>query len=1203
MLIKLGELSHIRAADIQSADNVLSDSKIVNAEIEEHFQKVAGELKQIAPKAKDFLYFTSIFMHAAEAALIDEKGALRKDASGKEVTAHWEQNGESIKWMCSDKNIKPYKNKNGDIFPEKELLAAYKNWVGKPLCVDHQSSSVDMVRGVIVDTYYDRVNKRVVGLCALDKVNYPELARKVATHCTTSVSMGVGVGKAICTDCGKVARVEADFCNHMKFKTSYGEINVGLNPIELSIVTTGADPQAKIRHIYAAANSIAKYITAKEAQMADLSESAHKTVDVDHADRAQKLADEISDATGKLEDLKSQLTEVEKEMQQFSKEEAEEVESEEESDKDMETTASGRDGLALVLNELVVKVGTLTEKLNNFISNEETTMSVKKAYFQGGGGVNEPAPHQVKYPKEDSDKIRDGEDKQMLQDGAMGGQDGLFPGDEAKKKELQRLASLEARRMVREAALENARRALSKKEAYHQNGGPAGNPGEPTPGKPKYPKEDSDKIRDKADKQMQGASPFPGVGDVEGLYGDDLKKKQLLSRAKLSAKFLKAANVDGSDNLGESRWQVFANNKLVFTASVNELTGHRAEAMYDTVATEKFAHNLINKIKSDGLEKAASLFKGAQAAPAPAAPQDPSLGMPDMSMPMPSAAPAAPMGGVGPDAGMSGMPDAGEMNEGDAGNPKETLGKLVKELDNLNADMQRALDALNGEPAGEVEDFKQLGDELPAQTASLLSFQTKLANALKPALRQSMVELSKSATELRVAAGLFNSKGRFVKEASGASAEVLEMVNDAISDARLVVAEAYTNMKSFVKFARGKQMLSKRADAEVRLIKQAQAKEADKSKAIRKDVSDFGAEVKKALKDPGPTSTPDGATNSSKPVGKDHTLEQGGGPGAAAKVKVLDSKQVAEQGKNVKMTPVPKSQQVPAAKADDGCEEDESCADDCDMSHDHVTEDSQDASVEVAPDGSMKVEDVAVTGEDLKKMTAADRANYRAKVAAKAQQMSKMLSDAHPKGGTTLDLDTKPSADYGKVETLEETHKAMVDFATTNPKVKKAAQEIQRYVTAGQIDPAKDFPSLVAAGLDKDAVAYWKKYFSEVKDGGSEFASELVKETAKQKVAEEKVALRAKVSRAHDLASRMAASGHCAADTGAISAQVSEILDWDDVTFNKVSSVVDSKGLSKKASFPVVGTTVETTVDENANKTADLKSLFDAAFRGITHKR
>ena len=195
--IKIGESLAITSSDIQSTESVLSNPEIVM-----RFEKIANELKTIAPKANDFLYFTAIMMHAAEASLLDDSGTLKKDASGKDVTAHWDRSNDSWKWVCSDSNVMPYKNANCDIFPEEELVKAHKQWIGRPLCLDHKSDSVDHIRGVIIDTYYDMPKKRVIALCALDKKNYPDLARKVTSRYATSVSMGTAVGRAICTDCG-----------------------------------------------------------------------------------------------------------------------------------------------------------------------------------------------------------------------------------------------------------------------------------------------------------------------------------------------------------------------------------------------------------------------------------------------------------------------------------------------------------------------------------------------------------------------------------------------------------------------------------------------------------------------------------------------------------------------------------------------------------------------------------------------------------------------------------------------------------------------------------------------------------------------------------------------------------------------------------------------------------------------------------------
>src|ERR1700748_1596666 len=122
MFFKLGENSKI---NIQSTDVVLAD---LDTSILDEFKKTAAELKKIAPKAKDFLYFTAIMITSAEAALYDENGNIKKNADGEDISAKWEINEKtgSWKWVCSDKTLMPYKNNNGDIFPEAELKKAYK---------------------------------------------------------------------------------------------------------------------------------------------------------------------------------------------------------------------------------------------------------------------------------------------------------------------------------------------------------------------------------------------------------------------------------------------------------------------------------------------------------------------------------------------------------------------------------------------------------------------------------------------------------------------------------------------------------------------------------------------------------------------------------------------------------------------------------------------------------------------------------------------------------------------------------------------------------------------------------------------------------------------------------------------------------------------------------------------------------------------
>ena len=218
---------------------VSNESIAASPVILERLEKFARTSQVLAPKSNDFLYFTIIFLRAAEASLIDDKGNLRKVGSERA----WGYFDKDFKWHG---NVKPHKNNNGDIFPEIELKTATRDWIGMPLCVDHKSESVDGIRGIILDTYYDEKHKQVVGLCALDKINYPNLARKVQTGVVRYGSMGTAVTTSICSDCGNRASTPTQYCRCVTARSAYGEINIGLKPIEYSLVVQPAEPGARL---------------------------------------------------------------------------------------------------------------------------------------------------------------------------------------------------------------------------------------------------------------------------------------------------------------------------------------------------------------------------------------------------------------------------------------------------------------------------------------------------------------------------------------------------------------------------------------------------------------------------------------------------------------------------------------------------------------------------------------------------------------------------------------------------------------------------------------------------------------------------------------------------------------------------------------------------------------------------------------------
>ena len=83
----------------------------IDEDTKQRFVKFAANLKRVAPKANDFLYFSAVMLHSAESSLIDQiTGEIKKDRNGISITSEWEINKKgSWKWKCSDPNLMPYK--------------------------------------------------------------------------------------------------------------------------------------------------------------------------------------------------------------------------------------------------------------------------------------------------------------------------------------------------------------------------------------------------------------------------------------------------------------------------------------------------------------------------------------------------------------------------------------------------------------------------------------------------------------------------------------------------------------------------------------------------------------------------------------------------------------------------------------------------------------------------------------------------------------------------------------------------------------------------------------------------------------------------------------------------------------------------------------------------------------------------------------
>lgn len=1052
---------------------------------------------------------------------------------------------------------------NCDIFPESELILAHKNWINKPLCIDHKSSSVDHVRGFIVDTYYDRNLKRIVALCALDKKNYPDLAHKVAVGITPSVSMGVGVSTAICFDCGKVAKVEHEFCNHMKTKTSYGEINVGLNPIELSIVVNPADTKAKIKHIIAAAENLNNYVKSKEDQLRKVAQPVFSaSLNFSNYDEDNKNGNNSSFniSSNSLDSFINDLNKIIEKL----KSESNKNEDSEDSEKDSSESNDGSTlGLALPsteklasmqdrdLESIASQLSLIKQSLDTLLDGEK--MSVKKeGYYQG---TEEPTPNEVKYDKDPKNEdLREKGDKQMdVED--MGGPDGMHPGvksvgmSELERKKMLARASAEERALKRAAIVEAAKEALEKKSYIQGSGGV----NEPTPGKTKYqPEKMNDDLKEDGDKQMEGKKPFPGVGDVNKPYGDDLKTKEKLSRAGLTAKFVKASTGEGSVDLNKTSWEVYNDGKLVLKASVNQLCGGRGEAFYDSIATEDFGKKLLSQVKTAGANQVAKIYKLAQEQPAPApmpeAPADP------MAMPPAEAPPA-------------------EGQAADTEDPKQKASRLSDEALNVVSDLSEAVKALNEEGQNLQAPVAEGGAELP-KTASfedkaLQAMRKDLNSELKKELKECIAELNDNISELDQVKDLCSKR---VVTASNRDL-AFGLFDSSFDETKTTLAKAYSLMDAFVRYAKG-------VDA---LVKKAQ---------------EAGYESEEDYEDPLnlDMETPSLDERDSEGYDEDqHGLSD-----------LLDT-EVDEDGLGNDFLKDNDSELLESDE--DMMDLDEPTDLDVENLGDESGEDEVDLS-----DVDVSEADVDMKADQLNKFKPGDKINVvaslntkegrmalRAKIAADTKmKTSPLLHDAHPKGSFTPKLDQKPGEKLDQFEDLEDQHDVMMKLVNAPVKVRKEAEIIHKLISEGSLS-VDDLDELVARGADKETIAYYKKYYGQV-DGGSEFATELLKDHAKASIDEQIAKEKVKLARAYDLAGEMVEKGLCDNSRKAIASKVDEIMKLDDNGFESYKSIIaSSTGVKKTASrLPLVGET-DIFSARNSNED-DMVAKLSAALSGTKRR-
>ena len=812
-------------------------SELASPEILARLEKHAKRVQSLAPRSDDFLYFSIIFLKAAEACLIDENGDIKKVGEDKawgyfDDTWHWHG------------NIKPHKNSNLDIFPESELKKAARDWIGRPLCVDHKSDTVDGVRGIILDTYYDEKRKQVVGLCALDKVNYPDLARKVATGVIRFGSMGTAVEKSICSECANVALSPSEYCAHISKRAAWGEINVGLKPIEYSLVVQPAEPGAILLRCIASLESkkgelnsygvddvdgMLKTLTALEANALDVlldkvctngscsltqrkeivssfvktngfskqaRDGGHLAPHSDELERINMLADTLAklSATGLGDDILGPL--IDDATKAYSQIREQTV--------TPESTTSGE--------SIDVPAQGITGPDNNSLE------SATRADTSMIAGVSEPA---IDTFEDTGVNLQQGSETNT----SLAARDNL----------LEKFSIKSITEDIMNEAIKRRRAEARRKIAYHQ-GGTAGiepndykskpfpwtedkhmTPNPKTTGKDGLMNDDQS-IKEKlkrAEVEKAGlakSSYFQGgegksvepsgtfksedykkywntdkhmhqtksMGGATGTFPGDEKTKAHQKRASYDGPALKTRVrpvklSDGTINKSASQFEVYSGDKLVIATTAGEIWGSQLENKWKYFASKEYGKDVVQAIRQEGLNTVAfALTKSAQDLTAPAAPD------------MGAGAGAAPEMGAAPDLGDFGADlDQGAADPGAdaASDPRAAIEEALTGMEEKISEVRTRLDEVS---AGNVDVDVNVGGA--EEDADKLALSKQIFVGLKTAL----ADAENSADELALLTETYEGSKTLT---ASQKLELSKLAFAALNDASRILGEADTLMK------------------------------------------------------------------------------------------------------------------------------------------------------------------------------------------------------------------------------------------------------------------------------------------------------------------------------------------------------------------------------------------------------------------------
>jgi len=715
---------------------------------------------------------------------------------------------------------------------------------------------------------------------------------------------------------------------------------------------------------------------------------------------------------------------------------------------------------------------------------------VKTAYMQG---TEEPKTYEL---MGDADKIRLNDDKQMTPEpSSLGGQDGMFPGDEETKKKLSR-AQLKARAARRQKVVEAYMQGTEEPKTYELMG-------------------DADKIRLNDDKQM---TPEPAnLGGQDGMVPGDEETKKKLSRANWYGRFILVKNAMGEVNKNKSKWQFFADRpekggRLILEATAKEIFEDEVEDRWDWIRSGDYGKEVISTIMSDGIHKVAWALKG-DAGLAKFA-QDPMMGGAPAAPAAPGAAPAPEMGGGMPEAPMpDAAPEMPPMDEPEPeAEPKSDSASIETALDAVDdamADVKDKVSELKSAFRGNKDEGEDL-DKVLSKASEEIEFLTKLANSL-----------DESADELAEVWDSYENASNLDREEK---ARLSEFAKGAVLDGRNLVKIAIDYFddeeNSFDELAPGDEEFGKSVGFDSPLGDDEEDEDFDEEDADLEDPASFeDREVEM-----------DGEL-------ADEALESEFGDLNAkdSKKKKKDKEEVAVEV---------------GAKKDDDDDEDEDDEDD-DEDDDEKDEDANDMNY-VDDSGACSrcgfaddacvcdADDMDAFDEEMKSEAMAkkfaENHKRRVKMAASAEKFFD-IGIAHPGGGTTVPFDTKPTEDGDKVETIVEQHnknRAVADMGTPNPKMPPDMPKSTATAQSAKSEAAKYFGEMYGKG-DAASKTFARELTAAAADDG----------TIKKDADNYKVKLR----RAYAVAFVAQEKGLIDGGVESVHRHVDDVMDFDDKAF------------------------------------------------------